>query len=157
VEEVEEFYPMPLFVKLTVRDVRASAAWYESALGFRPVYALAGEGGRQTMSHLRRDRYQDLMLVAAPPGEEEASGGRGIVINLALDGDIDDLASRARSAGGPVDGPARTAWNTVELTISDPDGYVLTFSQVADATLTFDEVMPPDAGRPPAGGQGTQA
>jgi uncharacterized glyoxalase superfamily protein PhnB len=142
---MEEYYPMPLFVKLSVRDVAASARWYEDALGFRSVYALPGEGGAQAMNHLRLGRYQDLMLIAQPQGSDESNRGQGVVINLTLNEGIDDLARRAESAGAEVEGPQETPWNTRELTVSDPDGYTLTFSQVVDPHREFSDVMPPGA------------
>jgi uncharacterized glyoxalase superfamily protein PhnB len=142
---MEEFYPMPLFVKLSVRDVAASAEWYGEALGFRSVYALAGEGGRQVMVHLRLARYQDLMLIAESADPPGSAKGQGVVINLACEGDVDRLAQRARSVGSKVEGPADTAWNAREITVADPDGYLLTFSQVVDPNRAFGDVMPPDA------------
>jgi uncharacterized glyoxalase superfamily protein PhnB len=140
---VDEFYPMPLFVKLSVRDVAESAKWYEDALGFRSVYALARDDGTQMMNHLRLGRYQDVMLVAELEHVSGSGKGQGVVVNLTLDGGVDDLAERARSAGGRVEGPAETAWNTRELTVWDPDGYALTFSQVVDPGRAFEDVMPP--------------
>jgi uncharacterized glyoxalase superfamily protein PhnB len=142
---MEEFYPMPLFVKLSVHDVAASAKWYKDALGFRSVYALAGENGTQVLNHLRLGRYQDLMLIAQPQSLSESNKGQGVVINLTIDKDIDGLAQRAKSVGARVEGPAETQWNTQEVTVSDPDGYVLTFSQVVDANRAFSDVMPPSA------------
>jgi len=139
----EEFYPMQLFVQLSVRDVSASARWYAQALGFRSVYAMPGDSGTQAMNHLRLGRYQDLMLVAQPESESGVDRGRGVVIYLTLDGGVDELAARARAAGARVEGPAGTPWNTREVTVADPDGYVLTFSQVVDADRAFSDVMPP--------------
>ena len=142
---MEEFYPMPLFVKLSVRDVAASARWYEDALGFRSVYALAGDDGMQFLNHLRLGRYQDLMLIAQPQNPNEPSKGQGVVINLTIDEGIDSLARQAESAGANVEGPQETPWNTREVTVSDPDGYTLTFSQVVDPHREFSDVMPPGA------------
>jgi len=45
----EEFYPMPLFVRMSVRDVEASARWYAEALGFCSVYAMPGADGQQVV------------------------------------------------------------------------------------------------------------
>ena len=142
---MEEFYPMPLFVRLLVRDVAASAKWYRDALGFRSVYALAGDNDTQVMNHLRLGRYQDLMLIAQPQGLGESTKGQGVVINLTIEKGIDSLAQQAKSVGAGVEGPAETGWNTREVTVSDPDGYVLTFSQVVDANRAFSDVMPPSA------------
>src|SRR5512147_3013759 len=115
----EEFYPMPLFVKLMVRDVARSAEWYAEALGFRSVYAMPGADGRQVMNHLRLDRYQDLMLLAGPPSDNPAA--RGFVINLTFSGDMQALAERARKTGAPVEGPVARPWNALEVTATDPD------------------------------------
>ncbi len=142
---MEEFYPMPLFVKLSVRDVAASAEWYKDALGFRSVYTLVGENGTQVLNHLRLGHYQDLMLIAQPQSLSESTKGQGVVINLTIDKDMDSLAQRAKSAGARVEGPVETQWNTREVTVSDPDGYVLTFSQIVDANRAFSDVMPPSA------------
>jgi uncharacterized glyoxalase superfamily protein PhnB len=138
----EEFYPMPLFVKLFVRDVARSAEWYAAALGFRSVYAMPGADGRQAMNHIRLDRYQDLMLLTGP----QSAGGmaeRGFVINLTFTGDLRALAERARATGAQVEGPVARPWNALEVTATDPDGFVLTFSQVLDASRQFSDVMPP--------------
>ena len=141
----EEFYPMPLFVKLFVRDVARSADWYREALGFRSVYAMPGSDGRQVMNHIRLDRYQDLMLLGGPPGRELAAE-RGFVINLTFTGDMQALAERARATGATVEGPVARPWNALEVTATDPDGFVLTFSQVIDASRKFSDVMPPSVG-----------
>ena len=142
---MEELYPMPMFVRLLVRDVAASAKWYRDALGFHSVYALAGDNDTQIMNHLRLGRYQDLMLIAQPQSLSESSKGQGVVINLTIEKDIDGLAQRAKSVGARVEGPTETGWNTQEVTVSDPDGYVLTFSQVVDTDRAFNDVMPPSA------------
>ncbi len=136
-----EFYPMPLFVTLMVSDVTASADWYEQTLGFRSVYALPGPNGTQTMNHIRLERYQDLMLVGEPPDLAASNKGQGVVIRLTYYGDLDGLARQARSTGANVTGPSTTPWNTREVTVQDPDGYILTFSQVLDATRDFEDVM----------------
>lgn len=138
----EEFYPMPLFVKLMVRDVARSAEWYAEALGFRSVYAMPGADGRQMMNHLRLDRYQDLMLLPRPQGEAPPAA-RDFVINLAFTGDMQALAERARATGAKIEGPVARPWNALEVTATDPDGFVLTFSQVIDMNRKFSDVMPP--------------
>ncbi|MEN3334008.1 MAG: hypothetical protein V7641_3373 [Blastocatellia bacterium] len=138
----EEFYPMPLFVKLMVRDVARSAEWYAAALGFRSVYAMPGADGRQVMNHIRLDRYQDLMLLVGPQSKDHMAE-RDFVINLTFAGDMQALAERARATGAKVEGPLTRPWNTLEVIATDPDGFVLTFSQVLDASRKFSDVMPP--------------
>src|SRR5689334_17752843 len=138
----EEFYPMPLFVKLMVADVGRSAEWYAEALGFRSVYAMPGADGRQMMNHLRLERYQDLMLLPRAQGKDQPAE-RDFVINLSFTGDMQALAERARATGAKVEGPLARPWNALEVIATDPDGFVLTFSQVLDASRKFSDVMPP--------------
>jgi catechol 2,3-dioxygenase-like lactoylglutathione lyase family enzyme len=59
----DEFYPMPLFVRMFVQDVAVTAEWYADALGFRSVYVQQDPNGNQMMNHIRLAKYQDLMLL----------------------------------------------------------------------------------------------
>ena len=136
----EEFYPMPLFVSLMVRDVAQSARWYTDALGFRSVYAMPAPDGSQAMNHIRLGKHQDLMLMA-DTSPEQAPKGRGVAIRINYEADLDALAERAHMFSDDVDGPTPRPWNVRELTVSDPDGYMLVFSQVIDSNRTFDDVM----------------
>ena len=111
----EEFYPMPMFIKLMVRDVAATARWYRDALGFRSMYVLRGDDGTQRMNHIRLGRYQDQMPIAQPEDQEISAKGHGIVIYMTTDINLDRLADRARSVGSVVDGPTDTPWNTREF------------------------------------------
>jgi len=139
----EEFYPMPLFVRMTVRDVEGSARWYMDALGFRSVYAMPGANGKQQMNHLRLGRYQDLMLVASPQGAQSPAAHNGFVIYINYFEDIEELARRVASYGAEVEGPTETLWNTREVNVTDPDGFHLAFSQVVNINRKFSDVMPP--------------
>ncbi|WP_262391649.1 VOC family protein [Nocardiopsis sp. CNR-923] len=70
--------------------------------------------------HLRRTRYQDILLV---PGEPE----RGST-TVSFQAAGEDLAARAdtlRAAapeGARIEGPTDTAWFTSDVTVDDPDG-----------------------------------
>ncbi len=135
----EEFYPMPFFARLKVADVERSTEWYVRALGFRAVLVMRHPAtGRPVLSHMRRSRHQDVLLVPGARG----SGDGGCVITMSLDGSVDKLARSARSAGAEaVEGPADTPWNTREVTFRGPDGYLLTFSSGPVADRSFDGVM----------------
>ena len=76
---MEDFYPMPMFINLEVADLPASVDWYQRALGFRVVFE--GPPGGPSMAHLRRDRYQDLLLFPAP-GEGLGQPGQGVTIQF---------------------------------------------------------------------------
>jgi uncharacterized glyoxalase superfamily protein PhnB len=138
----EEFYPMPLFVRMLVSDVATAAHWYAEALGFRSVYTLPAADGTQLMNHIRLERYQDLMLVSQPSDSLAVNDSNGLVINFSYSGDLQALAERAIATGVTVTGPIPTTYNTYEVTIIDPHGYPLIFSQILNRDRSFAEVMP---------------
>ena len=118
-----EIYPMPAFAMLAVDQPAALSAWYEAALGFGVVFA-------GPPPHLRRRKYQDLLLVPAGPGAVPAGGGP--VLYFDADGEIDALAARAAAVPAQgrsaLEGPRDTPWNTRELRVTDPAGHRLVFS-----------------------------
>jgi uncharacterized glyoxalase superfamily protein PhnB len=126
--EQPEFYPMPSFPALAVKDADASSRWYQAALGFQHVFTMPGPGGGTGLVHLRWAKYADLLLRAGPPiGETK---GIGITLNYAVtDGGLDALAERARKAGAVfVQEPGDRPWNARDFTVADPDGFALTFT-----------------------------
>jgi catechol 2,3-dioxygenase-like lactoylglutathione lyase family enzyme len=133
---MEDFYPMPMFVNLEVSNLDLSAEWYQQALGFRLVYCVPG------LVHLRRDRYQDVLLFPSESGGMD-SPGKGVVIQLqAGEVSVDEIAEKARQTGSTeVVGPLEQPWNVREVTARDPDGYRLRFSEPIDTNLSFNEVM----------------
>jgi catechol 2,3-dioxygenase-like lactoylglutathione lyase family enzyme len=137
---VEDFYPMPMFVILEVGNLPSSADWYQQVLGFRVVFR--GPPDNPTMVHLRRERYQDLLLQASRPDIEEKVG-RGVLIQFqAGETIVDEIARRARRLGVQnVEGPVERPWNVRDVTISDLDGYRLRFSEPINQDLSFDDVM----------------
>lgn len=137
---MEEFYPMPMFVNLEVSDLATSVAWYRDALGFRVVFESATVGG--TMAHIRREKYQDLLLFPAR-FEEGGLLGQGVVIQFqAGEESVAEIAARARAADSKlVEGPVERPWNVRDVTIADPDGYRLRFSEVVDMEKRFNEVV----------------
>jgi catechol 2,3-dioxygenase-like lactoylglutathione lyase family enzyme len=128
-----EIQPMPMFVGLEVSDVSASVAWYRAALGFEVVYVT--QGLTATLAHIRRESHQDLLLYRAPLGGL-ASPGAGVTIEFhAGASTLDEIARQARGAGKyRVDGPVDQPWNNRELTVYDPDGYRLRFSEPASSS-----------------------
>ncbi|NJN39031.1 MAG: VOC family protein [Acaryochloridaceae cyanobacterium CSU_3_4] len=137
----EEFYPMPLFVRVLVGDVAVAAQWYAEALGFRSVYTLPAADGTQLMNHIRLERYQDLILMSQP-SDSLMLHDHGLVINFSYSGNLQALAERASATGVTVTGPIPTTYNTYEVTIIDPHGYPLIFSQILNRDRSFAEVMP---------------
>jgi len=121
-----EIYPMPMFATIAVADVAGLSAWYESALGFTVVFAAPGGA----MVHLRRQKYQDVLIV--PAREDGALAAASLTISFAVDEDIEGLAARARavppSGASSVSGPLATPWNTIDVRVTDPAGHRLVFT-----------------------------
>jgi uncharacterized glyoxalase superfamily protein PhnB len=125
-----EFYPMPSFATLSVRDLDASLRWYCEALGFRSVFVMPGPSGPPALAHLRWTRYADLLLRAGRPDAEPAANGRGIALTYSVGLDrLDALAERARSYGANfLQEPGDRPWNARDFTVADPDGFALVFT-----------------------------
>jgi uncharacterized glyoxalase superfamily protein PhnB len=119
-----DVYAMPMFATLEQPDLDAAIAWYQAALGCEPMFVARGPDGRATFAHLRRARYQDLLLV---PGA--AAGAERITISLRGDGEPAALAARARAAApcgaAAVDGPIDTPWNSTDVRVTDPGGHAV--------------------------------
>jgi uncharacterized glyoxalase superfamily protein PhnB len=125
-----EIYPMPAFVTLSVADVAAVAGWYERALGFTTVFRAPAAGGEPPpLVHLRRRKYQDVLIVPAP-AEREA--GSSLTVTFSAEGEVDALAARAAAAEpsgrSAVSAPVDTPWNTRDLRVVDPAGHQLVFT-----------------------------
>lgn len=140
----EEIYVMPSFPMLAVEDLAAAARWYQDTLGFSHVFTIPGAGGQAQLVHLRWAKYADLLLVNSP---QPSAGPKGVGVTLnfqmaASNRDVDQLAHQARSNNANiVDGPTNKPWNARELTILDPDGYRLTFTQVISSDMAMDIVL----------------
>ncbi|MGE5415468.1 MAG: VOC family protein [Acidobacteriota bacterium] len=127
-----DHYPMPAFPTLWVKDVMISSKWYQRIGGFEVVFELPGPDRRLRLAHMRRGKYQDVMLVADPPGFNVSPEyrGRGVTLTFAIDEDLESFANRARERGGHIlAGPGDQTWNAREIIMSDPDGYRLIFSK----------------------------
>ncbi|MEC3918065.1 VOC family protein [Nocardia sp. CDC160] len=124
-------YPMPMFANFAVTDIAAATAFYE-AVGFIALATIPGPDGTPVVVHLRRMKYQDLLLV---PGQAKTGS---TTVSFSAGGE--DLAERAKSLrerdfpGARIEGPADTAWYTSDVTIDDPDGnrVILTAPRMAE-------------------------
>ncbi len=121
-------YVMPAFATLAVSNLERSRRWYVEGLGFALLAEIPGPSGDVALMHLRRWRYQDLLLV--PARSPLSSTARGIRLTFSAHGtDLDALVAQARATGGgSVEGPAATPWNTLDVLARDPDGYEVVFT-----------------------------
>ena len=139
-----EIYPMPSFPTLTVRDIAASARWYQEALGFQHIFTIPGPGGAPVLVHVRWRKYADLLLLAQREPADAIPKGAGITLSFAVfEGRVDDIAERARRYGAELlTQPTNQPWNARDFSIKDPDGFVLTFTQgPVEAGLSMDRIV----------------
>lgn len=112
---------------LTVDDLEASVRFYVDGLGFT-VEQRWEEGGK----------LLGVMLVAGPcrlglsqddwgKGRDREKGA-GFRMWAETVQDLDALAARLREHGIPHDGPNTEAWGTRSLSVTDPDGFKITFA-----------------------------
>ncbi len=115
-------YPMPMFVTLVVSDLAVAGTVYAAA-GFVTLATVSGPGGAPSLVHLRREKYQDILLTqgAAVRGTASASFAAGAI-------DLAEVADRIRSAGAAVTGPVDTPWFTTDLGFTDADGNTVTLT-----------------------------
>lgn len=131
-----EIYAMPAFVTFEVGDLEDARAWYE-ALGFVLLAKLGHGPGR--LLHMRRYRYQDILLVPARPGDSAAARTPGARTSFAHTGplaDLDEIADALRGlVAGSVSGPELTPWHAVELEATDPDGHRVVLTARAETPV----------------------
>jgi catechol 2,3-dioxygenase-like lactoylglutathione lyase family enzyme len=127
-----ESYPMPMFVTLAVADVAAVASWYERTLGFAIVFQAPGSGGKPSLVHLRRRKYQDVLMTPLPPDAVAVESPSNLIVSFSAEGEVDALADRARGSApfgqSAIAGPIDTPWNTRDLRVTDPAGHRLVFT-----------------------------
>ena len=118
-----EIYVMPAFATILVTDLDLARRWY-AAMGFVELAVLPGPGEGPSLVHLRRYRYQDLLLVPAPDGAPTGTGAARISFaHTGALSELDEIAAALRDAGsGAVDGPNETPWFAVEVVGRDADG-----------------------------------
>ena len=135
---------MPNFAVLLVSDLEKSLQWYVEGLGFWIEKKLTGPDGQVAVIHLRRAQYRDMLL---RPAREPLEGplGKGVRISFTLNAETEasmrEIAARAGALPqGSVNGPLATPWNTVDVEATDPDGYVVVLTTVADRARTWSEL-----------------
>jgi hypothetical protein len=130
-----EVYPMPVFVRFPVPDPGRAATWYIDALGFGAMYTGPVVDGIPMLVHLRRRKFQDILLVVGP-------GERPGTVNLDATGEIDTLADRVSSRAGIDLEPVLQPWGTRELVVDDPWGNQVTLFAAPDQPpASIDDAM----------------
>ncbi|KIX90697.1 glyoxalase [Staphylococcus microti] len=130
-----EFYPMPMFNKLLVKDMEHATKWYEKTLGFKSVFKFRNDKNDVLMNHLRLEKYQDIMLIAS----DDFEVGNAVYLNLSIK-DIEVKGQRI-SPKFVVSPLAEQPWNAKEMTIKDPDGHLITLTQSNINDAEFEKLM----------------
>lgn len=133
----KDIYPMPMFLTFEVTDLDEAQRYYTEVLGFRTFYTIPAPDGSPAVHHMRRNRYQDILLVK---GDKP---GVSISFNVEAETEqLDGIAERARQSGiGEVDGPAERPWTSIDVRIDYPAGYQLVFTGWTGQVDTMDEMI----------------
>ncbi|MBW0092787.1 VOC family protein [Pseudonocardia sp. KRD-184] len=122
---------------LYVRDVDASAAFYQGALGFRPVAGMPGRAVFLQAEGSTNDHDLGLFAIGAQAGASTA--GRGTVGLYHLAWEVDTLAELRRIAGVLREHDALVGasdhGSTKALYAHDPDGIEFEVSWLVPADL----------------------
>ncbi|HXV94483.1 MAG TPA: VOC family protein, partial [Pseudonocardia sp.] len=87
-----EIYAMSMFTTLEVTDLARSRDFWTQALDFVVLAEMPGPDGAPMLVHLRRWRYQDVLLVQA---HEAVDAGRGQTVTVCAEaGELPALAER---------------------------------------------------------------
>jgi len=120
-----DIYPMPAFVTFAVADVDRTVGFYVAALDWIELFRLPGPDGAPALVHLRRCRYQDILV---RPGPADPGHGWALSVTATAE-ELPGLVERARAhGGGDVTEPTDTPWNTRDVNVTDPDGYRLVYT-----------------------------
>nr|AUO31659.1 glyoxalase/bleomycin resistance/extradiol dioxygenase family protein [Paeniclostridium sordellii]AUO31753.1 glyoxalase/bleomycin resistance/extradiol dioxygenase family protein [Paeniclostridium sordellii] len=134
---MSEFYQMPLFVKLKVKNIEDSKDWYSKVLNFHSVFDFSDANGNISMVHLRGKKYQDLMLLKSPDVKPTDS----VNINL-FSNDINVIYKSALNHNTKIiQEPTIQPWNAKELIIEDIDGHIFTITESLNSNKSFDSVI----------------
>ncbi|MGH2587560.1 MAG: VOC family protein [Dehalococcoidia bacterium] len=111
---------------LHVSSIEQSVDFYKEKLGFDLEFAMNGDGGK--MLHASVSNGDVKLMIGYPDGEARPLGG-GAELYIMTDA-VDAYHARVRDAGTALSKEITDEWWGDRLfTVTDPDGYVLTFAQ----------------------------
>ncbi|HHD0804312.1 TPA: VOC family protein [Staphylococcus aureus] len=130
-----EFYQMPMFNKVLVKDIEKAEKWYEKTLGFKSVFKFRNDKNEVLMNHLRLEKYQDLMLIS----QTDFEVGNSIYLNIL----VKDIEEKSQNISQKfiVTQLEEQPWNAKEMTIKDPDGHLITLTQSNISDTDFEKLM----------------
>jgi PhnB protein len=116
---------------LFVSSIERSVDFYQEKLGFDLGFAMTGDGGKMLHASVTNGAVKLMLGYAEPSAERRPGGGAELYIYA---GDVDEYYERVRSAGTVLTSEIEDQfWGDRTFTVTDPDGYVLTFAQTVRA------------------------
>jgi hypothetical protein len=112
-----------MFVTFPTSDFALAQQIYGAA-GFVTLATIPGPDGAPSLIHLRREQYQDILLV--PRNSETPQGYR---VSIAAKGvDFNVIAAKLKALKVDLSGPSDTPWFTTDLSFTDLDGNTVTLT-----------------------------
>jgi uncharacterized glyoxalase superfamily protein PhnB len=118
-----------LAASLTVNDLGKSADWYHHVLGFTKGERWEGSGGLRGIQ--MKAGACDIMLNQDDFAKgRDRQKGEGWRLWVGTAQDITMIAAAVKATGWPLDRePFETPWGDWAFTLTDPDGFKITFIQ----------------------------
>ena len=127
-DQFERLHADALSASLTVRDVRASLAWYRDALGFDVDREMIQDGALRGVA-MRAGAVR--ILLNQDDGAKGADRAKGVGLSLMISTpqSVDAIAARVTANGGILlTEPADMPWGARAFRVRDPDGFALAIS-----------------------------
>lgn len=124
----ESFRARALSLSLTVKDLRASVAWYRDVVGFTVDQEFERDGKLRSVAIKAGDvRF----LLNQDDGKKgwDRTKGEGFSFQFTTVQDIDAIANRITGRGWKLESePADMPWGVRSFRVIDPDGYKFAIS-----------------------------
>jgi uncharacterized glyoxalase superfamily protein PhnB len=123
----ESFRGRTLSASLTVKDLRASMAWYRDVVGFTVDREFEREGTLRAVS-LKAGTVQILLSQDDGAKGADRIKGEGMSLQITTAQNVDDIAKRITEHGGVLESEPADAWGARVFRLRDPDGFKLVIS-----------------------------
>jgi uncharacterized glyoxalase superfamily protein PhnB len=108
---------------LTVKDLKASVAWYRDALGFTVEREYERDGKLRSVAVVAGNVQLLLNQDDGAKGWERVKGA-GFSLQFITSQSVDEVATRAKAAGATLETePADMPWGVRMFRVRDPDGF----------------------------------
>ena len=115
-------------VSFTVKDLKASVAWYRDVLGMTVGQEHERDGVLRAVA-MQAGSVRILLNQDDGGRGWERVKGEGFAIQITTAQSIDDVANRIKANGGQLDlEPTDTPWGARIFRLRDPDGFKLSIS-----------------------------